>query len=216
MQESNPSQETVTGELNVSSAEGLENASLAVKDVLSETLGRKFDSDEVALKSVKETFDYVGKAGKYAKAVQAVAKSRGVSEDEAVKIIMDSSQPEVIQPQQAPAVDTNKFVSREEFEEKTFYAENKDYTPFKEIISALRTQTGKPLSEVVELDSFKSVYTKSQAADEMERTKSVLTTNPRLGQATDKLSQAKDAISAGQSTVGGNLAADAVIEAFNL
>jgi hypothetical protein len=213
--ENNPSQESVTDGVDVTPAEGLENVSPAVKDVLSEALGRKFTSDEDALKSVKDTYDYVGKAGKYHKAVESVAKARGVSEDEAVKIIMESSSqnPETQVP---PAIDDSKFISRQEFEEKQFYAEKKEYVPFKEIISALGAQTGKSPAEVVELDTFKTVYGKAQAADEFEKSKSVLSTNPRLGSAQDKISTAREALRDGSVAVAEANAVDAVREAFEL
>ena len=211
--ENNPSQESVTDGRDVGPAEGLENVSPAVKDVLSEMLGRQFTSDEDALKSVKDTYSYVGKAGKYEKAIKTVAEARGVSEDEAVKIIMESSSQK---PTENPAVDESKFISRKEFEENTFYAEKKEYAPYKEIISALGAQSGKSPAEVVELDSFKNVYGKAQAAEEMEKSKSVLSTNPRLGQAQDKITSAREALATGNSAVAFNAATDAVREAFEI
>lgn len=218
MQEDITSQNSLPGALDVGTPDGSEAASIAVKDVLAQALGKEFSSDEDALKSVKDTYQYVGKAGKGLKAIEAVMSSKGLSEDDAVKFIMDSTQPtpEPVVPAQA-TVDDSKFISRAEFEEKTFYAEKPELAPYKEILGALKAQNpDKSLSEVAELDSFKAVYSKAKTADEFEQSKSVLSTNPRLGQATDKLTQAREAAADGKVAAAANIAADAVIEAFEL
>jgi hypothetical protein len=230
MSEDNTSPEPITDETDVISSDGTEAASNAVKDILSNVLGKDFVSDEDAIKSVKDTYQYVGKAGKYQKAVEAVMTAKGLSEDNAVKFIMDSATKE---PEETTGTakdivdgapvrgnnnqDDSKFISREEFEEKTFYAENKEYEPYKELISALRKEKGLTSpSEVIELDSFKGIYEKAKAADEIEKSKSVLSTNPRLGQAVDRLTQAREASAAGKVATAASLVADSVIEAYEL
>lgn len=118
--------------------------------------------------------------------------------------------------QKATPVDTSGFVSKAEFEEATFYAKHPEYESHKEIISALATKNGKTPSEVVEMDTFKTVFNKVKAADEIEASKSVLHSNPRLGQVTDKMTQARDLLKAGHEVDARLAATQAVMEAFQI
>lgn len=154
--------------------------SVSIKDVLAQRLGKTFPTDEAALKSVEDTFAYVGKQ-----------KSQ-------------------------PAVDPSQFVSRSEFEEATFFAAHPELNAYKPLISSVGKAAGKPLAEVIEMPDVKSVIEKARAHDEYEQSKSVLQTNPRLGQITDKMSQAREAAAAGNSEVARSSAVDAVIDAFEL
>lgn len=117
-------------------------------------------------------------------------------------------------PAQVPQVDPNQFVSRSEFEEATFYASNPDYKAHSELIAALAAKSGKPLSEVVQSDSFKSMFEKVKAADAIEASKSVLHTNPRLGHVTDKITQAREAIKTGDVAAAKASAVSAVLGAY--
>ncbi len=157
-----------------------------VVQAISETTGKQFKTREEALKSVKDTFSYVGK-----------------KKEDIVKEVV-----------QTPAVDTTKFVSREEFDEATFYAANPDYKSHKDLINALRKGTGQSLSEVVNREDFKSLYSKAKAHDEVESAKSVLQSNPRLGAVTDKFSQAKKANQEGNTGAAKHLAVSAVLDAM--
>ena len=108
-------------ELTPPAGQGAGSEVAEIKDVLSELLGKKFPDDETALKAVKDTFSYVGKAGQELKELRAKAQ------------------------QPAENVDPNKFVSREEFLKASFYSENPEYKPYKSIIDKF----GSNPSEVV-------------------------------------------------------------------
>lgn len=116
MTEENITDETLTDVEGVATADGgaaVENEqsqSESIKDILSKTLGKDFQSDEAALKAVKDTFSYVGK------------KKEDIARE--------------VQPQ----IDTKNYVSRSEFEEATYYAKHPEYEPYKKVISALRSE----------------------------------------------------------------------------
>ena len=83
-------------------------------------------------------------------------------------------------------------------QEDLFYAQNKDYEPYKGIISELKkANPDKTLSELVALDSFKTVYDDAKSYAEVKSAKSILSTNSRIGVVGDKLSQAQTAIDKG-------------------
>lgn len=158
----------------------------SIKDILSKTLGKDFPSDDAALKAVKDTFSYVGKKK------EEVAK-------------------EVI-----PQIDLSNYVSKAEFEEATFYAKNPNLEQLKTVLSAMSKSSGKSLSEVAASEDFKSLYSKVDAYDKNESSKSILQTNPRLGNVKDTIEQAKEALKSGNKYIAGDLAAKSVIDAFEL
>lgn len=135
------------------------------------------------------------------------------TKESALKSIKDTYRA-VVQRPQVPHVDPNQYVSRSEFEEATFYANNPDYKAHSELISALAAKHNKPLNEVVQMDSFKSVYEKVKGYDTIEQSKSVLHTNPRLGHVTDKITQAREAIKTGDVSSANRSAVEAVLGAY--
>lgn len=202
-------EKTLAGGMDVVPADGGKADAPEVSslhEVLSQALGKPFKDDESALKAVKDTFSYVGEYGKVRPVLKELETKFGP--DYITK--MD----EIFKPE--AKVDESKFVSRDEFDSSLFYSKHPEYEAHKEVISALRSSTGKPLNEVVELPSFKTMFEKVQKADESEKSQSVLKTNPRIGQATDKISQAQEAAKSGNSSAAAKAATDAVMEAFDL
>lgn len=196
------------------------NSSAPLHEVLNEVLGTTFTSPENAVKGLKDTQNYVGKAGKYAKAVEAVVAAKGFSEDDAVKFIMDSVQqavaPAVVEAPVAQAVDTSKLVSREEFEKTMFYKDNPELAQYQDVLSPLAQSLNKPLSEVVEMDSVKSLIEAKKAQTESEKSKSVLISSPKLGAITDKMTQAREAVKSGDVSAARSAATAAVMEAYDI
>lgn len=193
----------------------------ALNQVLKKPPEKAFKTNEDALKAVKETFDYVSKAGWHKKAVDAVAKAKGLDEKGAVKFIMENLTETKQEAPVAPApaekattetVDPNKFISREEYDREMFFGKNQDYTPYKDIITGLQKSTGKPLDEVVQLPAVKTLFEKAKAYDETEKAKSVLMSNPRLGAVQDKITQARDAQNAGNHSQAKEMAVSAVMD----
>lgn len=93
-----------------------------------------------------------------------------------------------------------------------FYRQNPDYEPYKNIIAKF----GNDPAEVVKQDEFKSIFEKVSSFDKSQQTKSVLETNPRLGQVTDKLTKAKEAVKAGDHNAAKQNAVGAVMDAFQV
>lgn len=108
-------------------------------------------------------------------------------------------------------------------EEDLFYLRNKEYEPYKAVI---RKMGGNP-AEVVGSDEFQTLYEKAKGYDESQSVKSVLHSNPRLGVVKDKMTSAREKLSAadkaGDSITQQRIvdeaskdAVSAVLEAFEL
>lgn len=196
--------------------EGGANAS-DVKTVLEQALGKTFPDEATALQSVKDTFGAVTNAATAQNAVKAVADARGISIDEAVAYIKANANLPKPASDTTP-VDPTKFVSRDEFDSATFFASNKQYdTPeYRELIATYQAANpGKPLAEVVQLPSFKSVFEKATKSDEIERSRSVLHSNPRLAQAQDKVTESQQQRAAGNQPQAAKTAVAAVLDTLS-
>lgn len=172
---------------DVNPADSSEAETVSLKDLLGKELGKEFDSDESALKAVKDTFSYVGK------------KKEAIAEE--VKSSL--------------GVDTSNLESRlKSIEEENFFSSNPGYnTP--EIRSLIKEMAGnRPLSDVVNSETFKTVFEKVKAHDEIASSKSVLQSNPRLGKSFSALDEAKEAASKGDTSTASKMAVKAVLESL--
>lgn len=177
------------GEFASADGEVADGNTVSIKDVLSEHLGKEFPDDETALKAVKDTFGYVGKLGQEVKGLKEKLASANPSNLERVETLERA------------------------VKETQFYSENPEYRPYKDIINSFKGQTP---DEVVKSSAFKQVFEKVKSYDESEKSKSVLQTNPRLGQVTDKMTQAREALKQGNDSAAKSAAVGAVLEAYNL
>ncbi len=205
---------------NVPAPDGNETASEVVEskelhEVLNEQLGTTYKTPEDALSGLKELRSYAGKAGKYEKAVAAVMQAKSLTEDQAVNYIMENTNSPAPQAQPVPEVPED-VVTRKELEEIRFYDKNPDLEPFKTVINAVAEKTGKPLAEAVTLPEIKILLEAKSANDQAEKSKSVLVSNPRIGQVQDKLAKAQEARNQGNLEAGAALATEAVIEAYEM
>lgn len=215
-------QKTVPSGADVTPPEGGRNDSeevVSVAEMLSEATGRTFKDDEAALSSVRETYKYVGWGGKV-KPVFEQLKAKLGSEDAAIKFMEEQAKttttqsqpetkPEVVQPKDdglAKEVEGLKL----SLKEKDFYLDNPDYKPYRDLIRSL----GSDPEKVIQTDVFKSTFSKLKAHDETENSKSVIHSNPRIGQVTDKISKAREAVKAGNHSEAAANAVDAVLDAY--
>lgn len=209
---------------NVPTGDGTQETALEVKgnsaplhEVLNEAMGTTFKSPEDAIEGLKNTRDYVGKAGKYSKAVEAVMSAKGLSEDGAVKFIMDTvnnaAQAAEVKPEAQAQGEASKFVSREEFDKTMFYKDNPQLAPYAGVINAVAAQTGKTLDEAAKDESVKTLIDAKKAQDDSEASKSALTSNGRLAEVSDKMTQAHEQLKAGDWNSAKNSAVLAVLEA---
>lgn len=198
------------------SAQATEQTSPSVKDVLGQVLGKSFKDDATALKSIKDTFDFVGKAGSYQSNIKKLTAKFATDELGVISLMENlanqSTETQVTQPTESVMGEIQAL--KQQVEESEFFAERPDLKEHKDLLRELRGSTGKRLSEVAELPSVKSLLEKARAADEMERSKSVLQSNPRLGQVRDKLAEAREAAKSGNDAVAKSAAVSAVLDAF--
>lgn len=223
MTQDNITSQTLPDGGDVAPADGSEAVSQvgSIKDTLKVVLNKEFPDDDTALKAVKDTFAFVGEAGKYKKAVKTFAQRHNISEEEAINKIMENlqdQQPSTVSPQPSVTTpDTSKYMTREEFEEITLYEKNPQLKHFKPVIDGLKATTQKSARDIVENDdTFKSLFSKVKAADELETTKSVLHSNPRLSVVTDKMTKAKEALDKGDDRTARKSAISAVIDAYGM
>lgn len=122
---------------------------------------------------------------------------------------------QVGQEPKAQEVDTSKFVSKEQYEQDMFYAGQPKLAPYKEIINARAKELGvRPADAVANDAALKTTLEKLSGYDETENAKSVLMTNPRLGQVTDHLTKANEAAKQGDYRTAESAATKAVMETF--
>jgi len=122
-------------------------------------------------------------------------------------------EPQVVEKTVADPELSNKVSSLEQqLKETMFYAQNPDYNndDFKNMVAL----SGKSPADLVSAPGFKEQYEKIKAYNEIEKSKSVLQSNSRLGQVTDKFTQAKEALQAGNDQAAKSAAVGAVLEAY--
>lgn len=151
-------------------------------DEIKSVLGKDFKDKASALKSVKDTYRFVGR------------------------------KPE------APKIDETKFISREQYEQDMFYSKNAQYDKpeIKNVIDSICKSQGKSPRDVVESETFKTIFDKVRGYEETQNSKSVLATNPRLVASKDKLAQAVEAKNQGRDSLAEDLVTKAVMEAYDL
>ena len=198
--ESLPGAQDVGASDGKSEAVGSESAKSFAKQV-SELLGKDFVDDESAAKAIKDTFSYVGK------------KREQIAEE--VK---------------RNDIDMSKFVPREQYEEDQFFAKHPEYSELKSIIRDGARANNVSVDKYTETEAFKTLFGKVSGFEEVQKKKSVLESNPRLGMASDKAKTAVEKIresskarATGDSYVANKLenearsdAVSSVIEAYDL
>lgn len=209
-------QETLPAEVDVAAADASKAASgVGLKDVLSKELGKTFPTDEAALKAVKDTFSYVGRQDSLRETLKAV-KTRFNTDEAGVLKLMEDLQNKTEAPAARPELESQVKELRERLDEATFYNEHGDLKPYRALLSELRGSSDKPLQEIANSEAFKAVVEKAKAHDELESKKSVLQSNPRLGQAKSKMDSAQELLKAGDRSGARATAVGAVIEAFGI
>ncbi len=200
--------DTTGSETRAATAEGEGNGSTAdIKDIIGETVGLQFSTDEDALKFVKENKDnssYVGKYKNYASLMDGLEKKLGGQDN--LKKFMETTL-------SGQAVNPSDFVPRSQYETDTFYSQHPEFAvpEIRAVLDAMKVAQNKPLQDVVQSDAFKAVYEKYKTGVDFEKSKSVLESNPRLGAATNKITEAREAQAAGKTAAAQQAALDAVM-----
>ena len=172
-----------------------QSSGISLKDWAKNVLGKEFNDDQAAEKAIKDTFNYVGEYGQ----VKKLADEKGVDLKAAVQNFNK---------------DDDRFVSREQYQKDMFYKDNPSYAPYSKVINALSKELGVNISEVVKTDDFKNIYDKASKFEEIEKSKTVLRSNPQLGMVKDKISEAGKHLETGNINSAKQSAVSAVIDAF--
>lgn len=166
------------------------------KDFLKQITGKDFPTNEAAIKSVQDTYKYVGESGQKIKTMETqLTEAQNAA----------AATPELAQ----TVAQLQAQVAQNEF-----YNSNPQYnTPE---AKALISKFGSNPAEVIKDDLFVKTFTALKTTAEMDQSKSVLHSNPRLGQAQDNMTQASEALKAGNTAAAENNAVAGVIEAYGL
>ncbi len=216
--ENNPA--PITDAINVVAAEGQANVSeetIALHKLVNKELGTTYADDETALQAIKQTKAYVGKVGQVLPYLDK-AKEKGIHTSKLIEAMENVLNGNGQQPSPAPSVDTDKFATREQvakLQADIFYRDNPSVAPYRQAIDEFAAATGKSQPEIIQMDAFKTLVGNATGFDEMQKAKSVLQTNPRLGVATDNLTKAQEAVKSGDFAKAQDLAVGAVMEQIN-
>jgi hypothetical protein len=112
---------------------------------------------------------------------------------------------------QQTAADPDLKSEIQTLKEEVFYANNPQYREQRELIK----QFGKDPAEVVATDTFKALFEKVKVADDVAKTKSVITSNARIGQSAPSLQNAVQAANAGNKDAMLNSLTEAILEDLN-
>ena len=174
--------------------------------VLKDVIGKEYADEKTALDAIKETFSYVGDVGGL---VKEVMTEKGLNRTQAVDFIKTKLS------QEPAKIDESRFVSRDEFSQATFFADNPQYRDYKDIVQTFKkANPSLSLDEVVKLPSFKQWH--DSALEASKKQKSILHTNPKIQVAEDKLTEAKEGMKKGNTEEAKSKAVSAVLEAFEM
>lgn len=166
-----------------------------VKELLKQVLNKDYPTNEVAIQSLKDTFSYVGSMGQKVNTLENTIKT--------------------LEGQQAsPELAQTVATLQKQVNEANFFASNSQYnTPE---AKALISKFGGNPADVVNDEVFKNAFTAITKTSEMDKSQSILHTNPKLGIAQDSMTKAVEAQKAGNDVQAAANAVDAVIGAYGM
>jgi hypothetical protein len=166
-----------------------------VKDLMKSVLGKEFPDNEAAIKSLKDTYAYVGQMGQ--------------------KVNTLEKDLEAAKQNEAPADLAQQVQSLQaQVKEANFYAANPQYNTAES--KALIQKFGGSPEDVVKDEVFQKAFTALKTTAEMEQSQSVLHSNPRLGTAQDTMTKAIEAQKAGNHEEAFANATSAVLDAYGM
>lgn len=167
----------------------------ALKDVL----GKDFKDADGALKSIQDTYKFVGSQGEYREKIDRLSSALGTDE-QGVLTTLETLMTEINNDAnggvetpsvpQAQAVPQGEYVTKEDM----FFMKNENLADLRDVLTPLKNSNEEtkamPWETYVQSDTAKKVIEPVLGYREMESKKSVLDSSPRLGAAVDKISQA--------------------------
>jgi hypothetical protein len=200
MDEDNITQEGNAGESQLNSAAPEGAVGTVTKDQadslslaeLNRLTGKNFPSKESALKSITDTYSYVGKK----------------REDVAREVKAEISASDV----------TDKLARElEEMRKERFFDRNPKYA--EPSVRKLIERLGGSPEQTVDSPEFKAVFEKVSGYDESQKLKTVLGSNPRIAASRDSLAKAREISMAGQAGTSDEvnaLVANAIKDAYGM
>jgi len=224
MSETVSPQDTVPEVPLESTAEGEGDDNSQIKlDQLNEMLGRDYKDVDTALKSVKETFSFVGKRDELRQNVEDVMKKTGADEQTVLtklQTLMSEETPTPEATEEKPQVtpDDIRAELTARYEEDRFFDKNPDFESVKEYVKPLKQQEGfkdMSWSEFAETEQAQKLVETFSGYQEANSKKSVVESNPKIGAMTDKLSKAREAQQSGDDQTAKSNALSAVMDSFD-
>ena len=178
---------------------------------LNEFLGKDFKDVDTALKSVKDTFSYVGRQDTVRTAVKQAMEATGKGETEVLTAIQ-----KLMTETNGPSGD---FITKEQYAEDLFFNGKPELSAVKDIIKPLKASSeefkGMSWNDFVKNDRIASIVDTFKVAEDFRSSKSVVETNPRIGSATTKLETARQAQAAGDYNAAKDAALGSVMDLLN-
>lgn len=189
MTDQNNQSDAFAGENEFGSSDGGDNVADSKSNLSLEEInkitGRNYKDKDTALKALQNTYKMVGEAGQIKK------------ENETLKTAVE-----------ATAANTEQL---KQIQTDLFYSNNPQYKPYRDTIEAM----GGVPAEVVEKEAFKKIFTDLSEFEKTKSAKSVLESNPRIGQAKTRIDEAKDLSMRGKQSDANAAATDAVLQAYS-
>lgn len=137
---------------------------------LNAALGKNFKTRDSAIKSIKDTFSYVGKK-------------------------VDDIKKEVVSEVKTSEATDKLAKELEEMRRERFYDKNPQYAE-PSVRKLIESAGGNP-ADVVNREEFKTIFAKVSGFDESQKLRTVLESNPRLASSKDSLTKARELQSKG-------------------
>lgn len=183
-------------QLNPADGGGADRTGSISLDQLSEVLGKDFKDVDGALKSIKDTYGYVGSQAQYNEKIGALASALGTDESgvlSTIETLMEEINNGNGGGNEAPVVvpqDGGQYVTKEDM----FFMNNKEIADLRDVLTPLKNASDEtrdmPWESFVASDTAKKVIDPIIGYREVQSRNSILDSSPRLGSAVDKIGQA--------------------------
>lgn len=208
--------ESVPGASDVSAAEGQgAEASVSLKE-LSEYLGKEFNDVEAAKKSIKDTFSYVGSQAQFKEQMSTLTEKLGTDESgvlKALEALAGSAPKKEAAPVETPAGDS---VPRSQYEQDRFFDRNQGLESLKDVLVPLKnSQPDVSWDQFIKQPHVEMLIEQNRTYSELQSKKSVVESNPRIGAASDKMTEARKALQEGNSEAAKRNAVGSVLDILN-
>lgn len=171
--------DTIFQEQELGSGEGIGNVSVDVLKTIEDATGRKYPTIEEAKKGIKETYDFVGKAGNYKKTVEAIAQKLDLGDEKGVLDWLNTS------------VEVKPDIKTSPVEEKVsdleFVVANPELKEHLPTLKKLAKADGISLEEAKNSEFFQDYLKTKTSLKESQSRNSIIESNQRVGFQTDNV-----------------------------